>query len=219
MNVFVILCIAILLICFIGGTRKGMARIIYGMLAWIFVFWFVNFGTMYIQDYLLYNTELSQTINEQINENLNQKYKESEEKEKGSGVETLMKIIPKSARDEIESSKNLSISKFISSIADTFTDYAMKGISVMIAIVMSALIVAIIGKLLIAFDIIPGISGINRILGGVAGLIEAQFIVWILMVIADFFPTSVLGKMIIEAVDNNSIIGTLYDKNLLRLFI
>ena len=54
-NPMLITFVVIMLICMIRGARKGMLRIIYGVISWVLLLVFVNMACDYISDYFSKN--------------------------------------------------------------------------------------------------------------------------------------------------------------------
>lgn len=219
MNYFFIICILIMFACFIAGTHRGMLKIIYGIIAWVFVFWFVNFANPYVLEALNEHTNIEVVINEKITERLELKYEESEKEEEGSGKMAVYNIIPLTLRESFNEIVKDSVDKFIETVASAFTDLAMKGVAAVLSIILAYLIIWLIGKILILVNFMPGLNQVNRLLGGITGLLEGLLIIWIIMFVADMFPTSLIGQVVVENVSSNEILLTIYDNNFIKLLL
>ena len=219
MSLFLIICIIIVVLCFLNGRRKGVARILYGLMAWIFVFWFVNFATSYIQDYLRFNTKIEESILDKVAENLQEKYRESEEKEEGSGIEAIIEDLPRFIKNDVVHSMEETANLFIESISEIITSYILGAIAAVISIIIAFLFVWVVGKLLIMLDVIPGINDINKLLGGIAGIFEGIVVIWVLIAIAEHYPTSVFGHIVLPALNEDSILTIINQNNLIKAII
>ena len=83
-NYLLVIFAIILLISVIRGATKGMLRIVFGVVSWIMLILFVNYGSTYVHDYININTQIPYVVQEKINERLHDKYTVSEEEEAGS---------------------------------------------------------------------------------------------------------------------------------------
>lgn len=219
MNYLLIICILITIACMIMGSRRGILRIAYGLLSWIFVFWFVNYSSPFISDYLHNSTHLEQTINEKVTERLQEKYEESEAEEVGSGKLAVYYLIPMNIRESFDDVLKESVDRFIEAVSDTFTEFAMGGITSIIAIALSYFVAWLVGRLVLTINYIPGLGGVNRLLGTFAGVGEALLIIWIIMFVAESFPASAIGNAVTANVETDEFLQFLYQNNLIKMFI
>ena len=218
-NYLLIVCAVIMLICVIRGATKGMLRIVFGLVAWIALICFVNFGSEYVSNYIYNRTEVTQMINERIAEHLKERYNESEENEAGSGQESIIIMVPSNIREKIDQTVQSSIDSTISVVASELTFITIRGISIVISLVVGAILLYIISRIIVALGYAPGIRDVNRLLGIIAGLIEGMLIIWLIMFIADCFPASALGYFVANNVENDQILFSIYQNNLIERII
>ncbi len=219
MNWFLIVCALIILYCLIHGAKKGMLSIVFGMCAWIFVIWFINFSVPYISDFITDNTEISSNINEHIKERMEERYINSEEKEEGSGKESLIKNLPASITEKVNEAVNESEEQIIKAISEELTSTAISGIAIILACLVSVLLLFVMSKLISLIGIIPGIRGINKVFGVVAGALEAILIIWFIMLIADCFPASAFGQFVLGGTAQDQMLGFVHDNNFIKLIV
>lgn len=209
----------ILLICVIRGATKGMLRIVFGIVAWVFLILFVNYGSTYVHDYINVNTQIPVTVQEKINERLHDKYTVSEEEQAGTGEDAVLFSVPATIRNKVMETVRNSVEETISLIALELTDAAIKGLSTIICVAAGILLLFLIDKLLKLVGLVPGIHGFNRMLGIVAGLLEGLIIIWLLMYIADCFPTTTYGEFINEYTESSQILLILKEANIIARII
>ena len=209
----------VMLICIIRGATRGMLRIVFGLLAWIFLICIVNFGSDYLEGYLLNNTELPMTVQANLDVHLHERYNASEEKEAGSGEDTIMSVVPPAIRDRVEESVQSSIDATISLIAEELTNSAIKGISTIAWVAAGIVIIFIIDRLIRLIGFVPGVRDVNRLLGVIAGFIEGMLFIWLIMFIADCFPASAYGRFIIENIENDQMLYFIYQNNIIERII
>lgn len=218
-NYLLIIILLLALVCMIHGASKGILSIIYGMLSWIFVFWFISFASPFVSDTLVNQTDISATIQERIEENLHNKYENSEEKESGTGTEAVLNLIPATIKEAVNDSVQSSIDAMITALAVELTAAAIKGISSILTVIIACILVWLVGRLVFLIGKAPGLRTINKWLGIAAGLIEALLITWLVMYIADCFPASALGEFIISNAQADQILEYIYSNNLLETII
>lgn len=209
----------ILLFCIIRGARRGMLRIIFGIVAWVFLLCFVNYGSNFIGNFISTSTQIPYTIQEGIATHLTERYTASEEAEAGSGEDAVMSMVPSSIKDEITESVQNSIDATIKVIAGELTDAAINGIATIIAVVIGVLVIILIDKIIKAIGLVPGIRDVNRLLGVIAGLFEGMLAIWLLMYIASCFPASALGQFVIENVQKDQLLLFVYENNIIARII
>ena len=91
-----------MIFCIVRGAKKGMLRIIYGLISWILLLWFVNTACGYISDYLNVNTSIPTIMQEAILSNISERYEENEQTQQGTGIEGVVNILPYSVRERID---------------------------------------------------------------------------------------------------------------------
>lgn len=218
-NPLVIIFILLMFFCIIRGARKGILRIIYGMIAWILLLWFVNIACGYISDYLNVSTPLPTIVQEHIFSNLMQKYDNTEISDSGTGMEAIMKLIPDPLRNSINETIHNSVEATIQAITSELSETAIKGISIIISVIIGVLILFVLDKLIKLLGNLPGIYGVNVFLGVIAGLLEGLLITWLCMYLADCFPTTIFGQFIIINIRDNELMNYIYQINIIEQII
>jgi len=218
-NYLLVIFAIILLISVIRGATKGMLRIVFGVVSWIMLILFVNYGSTYVHDYININTQIPYVVQEKISERLHDKYTVSEEEEAGTGEDAVLYSVPTTIRNKVLETVRNSVEETLTAIAVELTDAAIKGISTIICVVAGILLLFLIDKLLQLVGLAPGIHGVNKTLGIVAGLLEGLLIIWLLMYIADCFPTTTYGEFIHEYTESSQILIMLKEFNIIARII
>lgn len=218
-NPLVIIFILLMLFCIIRGARKGMLRILYGMISWILLLWFVNVACGYIADYLNVNTPLPTIVQENIFSNLQEKYNNTEAVQSGTGMDGVMKLIPEPLRNGINETIHNSIEATIQAITIELSETAIRGISILISIILGLLLLFILDKVIKILGEIPGISGVNTFLGVFTGFVEGLLITWLCMYLADCFSTTVYGQFILSNCESNAFMNYVYQINVIEQII
>ena len=209
----------LMLICIIRGATRGMLRIVFGLLAWIFLICMVNFGSEYLSGYLSTNTELTTVFQDNLNTHLHERYNASEEKEAGTGEDSIMGIVPPAIKDKVEESVQSSIDATINVISQELTNAAIKGISTIACFAAGVIVIFLLDKLIKLIGFVPGVRDVNRLLGMLAGFAEGMLFIWLIMFIADCFPASAFGTFIIGNIENDQMLYFIYQNNIIERII
>ncbi|MBE5904471.1 MULTISPECIES: CvpA family protein [Pseudobutyrivibrio] len=218
-NILLVIFIVLMVFFIVRGAQRGMIRIIYSLVAWIFLLLFVNYGKVYVADYIKLHTEIPTRVENAIDGHLHTKYDSSEAEEVGSGRDAVLSIVPEFVKDDIETSIENSIDNIIKAIAKELSDAAINGISNILLIAVGIIIIYIIDRLLRAVGFVPGIRDVNRLLGIIAGAVEGMLVTWFAMYLADCFPTSFFGQFIITYAKENQMLYYIYTNNLIERII
>ena len=219
MNIFLYVTLIVYLLCVIHGARRGMITIIYGIAAWAFLFWFISFGKPVISDAIYDNTQIAVTINEKITENLSKKYYDSEVETPGTGMVAMTKSLPKIVTDGITEEISNSVQSVIVFVANELTGLAVNGISIVVTLIAGYVIVFLGSKLVRMIGGLPLLRGPNMVLGIAAGVLEASLIIWIIMYVADFFPTTTFGVFVIGNSTSSEFLKVLYENNIIKMIL
>ncbi len=218
-NPVLITFIVVMLFCIIRGAKRGMLRIIYGLVSWVLLICFVNFACGVVSDYLNVNTPIPTMVQESIVNHLKDKYESSEQKEEGTGTDAVMKLVPASVKEKLDETIQSSIDTTIQLISIELSETAIHGIAIVISVIAGSLLLFLLSKVIGLLGLVPGIRGVNRTLGVVAGFGEGILFTWLCMYLADCFPTTELGSYIIDRTNVEPILKTIYDANIIERII
>ena len=218
-NPVLIAFLVLMLFCIIRGAHRGMLRIIYGLVSWIFLMWFVSFACGMVSDYLNENTPIPALVQESIGSHLKTKYEASEMEEAGTGEDAVMKLIPASIKEKLDETIHTSIEATIDLISKELSDTAIHGISIVISILAGSLLMFLLSKLINMLGFIPGIRDVNTCLGIVAGFCEGMLFTWLAMYLADCFPSTDLGGYVLEKITVEPWLTYIYQNNIIERII
>lgn len=108
---------------------------------------------------------------------------------------------------------------FADYVAIYLTEMVMKGVSYLITFFVLMLIIYIFINLADIVTSIPILNGINKVGGMVFGLCQALLIVWISFVIITFLSAFEWGSDIMKMIDESSVLGYIYEKNIFLKFV
>ncbi|SDH67131.1 Colicin V production protein [Pseudobutyrivibrio sp. 49] len=211
--------ILLMLFCIIRGAKRGMLKIVYGLVSWIFLICFVNFACGVVSDYLNVNTPIPTMVQESIVTHLKDKYISSEQEEEGTGEDAVMKLVPASVQEKLDETIQTSIDTTIQFISAELSETAIHGIAMVISVIAGSLALFLLSRAIELLGFVPGIRGVNRSLGVLAGFGEGILITWVCMYLANCFPTTQLGSFIIEKTEAEPILTVLYNANIIERII
>ncbi|MCF0143114.1 MAG: CvpA family protein [Parasporobacterium sp.] len=134
-------------------------------------------------------------------------------------------FLPKFIKDDLKESNT--ITKYNALGVKNFKEYIVKqlvGLIVrLITFILLLIIVYLLTRLLLAIskliEKIPVINGINRVFGGLIGLIEGALIVWILCSIVMALASTALGETIVKVIRESAFLSFVYDNNMLIVLL
>lgn len=103
-------------------------------------------------------------------------------------------------------------------IATSLTGIVLNLMCGIILFIFTFLVIKIIIKLLDFIDYIPVIGEINKMLGGIFGVIEALLIIWLVFSIVKVFENIPTAKVLIDQINSNFLVKMLYDNNMVYNF-
>jgi uncharacterized membrane protein required for colicin V production len=218
-NPVLIAFLILMLVCILRGLHKGMLSIVFGMISWIFIIWFINFTFGEVSNYLHESTNIPVFVQESIAGNLTKKYEASETEKEGTGEDAMLKIVPASIKDKIDEGIHNTVESTISFISKELSDTAIRGISIIISMLVGALVVFLLRRLIFYIGRVPGIRGVNRTLGFAAGFLEGMLITWLIMYLADCFPTTDWGHYVLDNIAVDPLLTHVYQMNVITRII
>lgn len=100
-------------------------------------------------------------------------------------------------------------------IATSLTGIILNLVCGIALFIFTFLVIKIIIKLLDFIDYIPVVGEINKILGGIFGVIEALIIIWLVFAVVKVFENIPAVNTAIKQINNNFLVKALYDNNVI----
>lgn len=239
LNALVVIVLLIIVFCGFNGLRKGVLGIVYGLVAWIFVFAFVTFSHPYINTYLHENTGVYSYLTEKTRDYLNQEIAKITSVDMAQAAKAvdleemdmaqippelveqmkktfgnMMEQFPSDATEDIKWDALTSAEDLYNSIVSGITEFLMKGISVAIAFVIALVIAGIVGILVASVADLPGLQGINLLFGLIVGAFQGLLYVWLLMYVTLVLSPTSFGQTLLAMIQENAFLTYLYRHNL-----
>ncbi len=215
MNWLLVVVGAIILFCAIRGWNRGLLRILYSLISVVLLIGLVSYATPYVSNYIKDNTGIYRVLEQRCTQAIrdNGKAKLSDNVNGGSTVAGVS--LPEQVTSYITDSGNnlLDQAGVYEILGKKMADWILAGISYFVTLLIAGIIVSMIGRSLRIINRIPVIKGINRTLGIFAGAFQGLILVWLLFMLLSLFAGTEEGKMIIEQIDQSSILRYLYYNN------
>lgn len=228
-NVLLVIVGAFMLFMIIFGMKRGLVKMLLSFGSIFIVLILVNFLNP-IAKQTLSASPVYDGVYSRVDEYVAQNIKDATKDATDTGVESQKAIIDDLALpDSVKESLNENNTKnsYAEMKVNSFADYLTKAITDMIigalSFVLLFILIYILLKVLIrVMDLItklPVIHAFNAAGGGLVGLIESVFIIWIACIIVTMFSTTDFGKQICDGIASNEILSWIYDNNWIQQII
>lgn len=217
MNVLLIVLILVMLFLAARGRRKGMALLVFEILACVFIVYAARYGKIYVKDFIRNYTNVSEKIEVNIQEKIEDKIGEKEE----SGLSDIdvYKKLPSLAQESVKLKTEEINEQIAIAISKSLTEYTLDGLAAVASMIVACFLVTIIKRMLRWINRIPIIGDVNRMLGIICGAVEGLLLCFIILYIAAYFPTTTFGSMIIDQALSSPITNYIYENNPLLIFV
>lgn len=228
MNWVLIIVLFVLAASAILGYYKGVLRIAYSLAAWVIVLVFVTWATPYIDRILTENTSIDEKLLSYCEETLRQTadtQTDTGNVENESDLAELGVQLPGTVLDGILQKADDTADEFLEEsgayekMAQGLAGFLMSGISFIIALVISWLIVGMLSQAIGIASKIPVIKGVNQLLGFLAGGIYGLILVWISFYLVALTSAGETGRTIVSYIYQSPLLTYLYENNLVLTLI
>lgn len=225
-NYLFVATVLLFLICIVNGYRKGFLRIVISLLGIILAIVAVTFVSPHISDYLINHTKTYDVVKQKVIDVFqddNSKLDNSIPENQTLTIESY--DLPDIIKNTLI--KNNTSEMYQSLMVTIFEDYIAGYLAKIIINAISfiglfLMLMIFLWFVLFSADIIakiPIISGVNKILGAVAGLIKALIIVWIFFFVVLIFFGNNIGNVMIAEVRDSVFLTMLFNLNVLLQLI
>lgn len=229
MNLLLIAMLIVVAGFMIWGYWRGFVRIAFSLVSMILVILLVSWVAPYLTSYLKENTkiyeDLTEKCSQQIQHAAENAIQNTEEAAAGGETQADGILLPKIWVQEL-------LTKAGDAVEDTvengglyrqagayLADWALKGIAFFAAFLLVSIVLRLVVGLLDIVTKLPLIKGVNRFLGGAAGLVQGILVVWLFLFLVAVACTSTFGQMMLGYVKESEILSFLYENNgILYLF-
>lgn len=231
MNWMLILVIALWAFYIVRGYKKGMLRMLYSLVSWIVILVISVWATPYVSDFLTENTAIESKIYEKSYEKLHemvngsaQNKQNNENSDKNNINQEILAVlgieIPEELADAVMGDTNIADSVLETTglyeqISKQITEWAMRGISFIICIIIAVIASHILYSMIKIVEDVPVIGTLNRILGIIVASIKCLFVVWTCFAIIAMNGATETGIILTSYIYESEFLIFLYENNLI----
>lgn len=236
MNWMLILVIALWAFYIVRGYKKGMLRMLYSLVSWIVILAIAVWATPYVSEFLTENTAIETKIYEKSYEKLHemvngsaQNKQNNENSDKNNINQEILAVlgleIPEELADVVMGDTNIADSVLETTglyeqISKQITEWAMRGISFIICILITVIASHILYSMIKIVEDVPVIGTLNRILGIIVASIKCLFVVWTCFAIIAMNGATETGIILTSYIYESEFLNFLFENNLiLNIFL
>lgn len=209
------------------GYRRGFIKEVVSMffvVLSIALVWLIN---PYVNDFLRNQTPLYGTVQSGCQDFVMAQmddYVTIGERKQQDMIEKLG--LPDFLTDGLKENNNASVYRYldVTSFVDYVADYLavafVNGISFLVSFVLATLLIRMITYALNIIARLPVIHGINRITGGVVGVLKGLLFIWVFLLIMTVLCNTDIGRQILALVEKDDILKFFYEKDIfIKIFM
>ena len=215
-----IIVLIIFLLMIIRGWRKGLLRILFGLIAILVLIGLVSFVTPYVSGFLKEHTGIYTMIEERCTRQIQERIENGMESSVGQDSAVAGISLPEKVTSYLTDSGEtvLESSGIYQTLGERAADLILAGAAFLIALILAIIIVKLIDKGLGIVDHIPVLKGINRILGLFAGIFEAFILVSLFFLFVALIAGTEIGETLTGYIDESEFLSFLYYQNIILRF-
>lgn len=228
MNWFIVLILAIPVLCFFNGIQRGMVRTAFSVFSLIVTLILSSILTPYISGFFkdvlpvydMIQTKCEKSISKALEEQLDQ-YMDKEKQdlfiEELPLPDELKRVLIRN--NNMEGYNRLLAQSFGEYLSHSIAQIAVGAISLILTFILISLIMNVLCKILDDIFSLPVLSLVNRAGGAVLGVFQGIFVVWIIFLVITLFWDYAWAKNATMMIQENRITEYLYQNNLLLKFL
>lgn len=226
MNWLLIIVLILLAAFVVEGYYRGFIRIFFSLISFLLIIALTTIATPYVVTYIEEETAIDDKVTEKCLAHFEKKGQEKMEEEaelsreeaeaqaEQAGVELpskwMDKIVESGGKEVQEALKESGIYQ---SMAEKMSHFIVSGITFFILLVLIALFLNLIIRALDIVAKLPGLKGVNHLLGMLAGLVKGLIIIWLLMYLISIFATGSFGLLMMDYINQSRFLSLLYEYN------
>ena len=208
----------------IDGLRRGFIRKVVSALSLVVTLVLVTYLTPQITTFIQENTSLHENLQEKCSSIfLNEEYNEDVKTDQVLMIENM--DLPENIKEMLLENNNteaydlLAVSGFHDYVGAYLANLIINALAYLIAFV---IIWTALRAILLAFDIVtklPILHGINKLAGGVLGLVYGVALVWIAFLLVTILCNGDLGRQFFGLISENPFLLFLYNQNVIMKIV
>lgn len=205
----------------VRGYKRGLIKEIVSF-ACVFLsmamVWFVN---PYVNEFICENTSIYEKIQESCQKFVEEKYNVQMSNKEGQTEVINEMNLPDLISDGLVQNNNSDIYQYlaVSTFSDYITQYLAKmvvnGISFLISLLMSAILIKSVIWMLDLVSRLPVIHGMNKIAGAFLGAAKFLIVIWVVLLALTIICNTEIGEAGLHIVEKDYILSYIYDKDIL----
>ncbi|MDD6405497.1 MAG: CvpA family protein [Clostridiales bacterium] len=224
MNLLVLSCIALALLCSLIGYKRGLIKSAVSAIGLLGAIVLANVLNPYINTFIVQHTGIRQEVKSRIetgiglteNDKTLSVYEEEDYLEHLQLPELVKNYIRSNDKKIAanETNESLHARDYVSYIINYMTDMVVRGITFGLTLIIIGLILIIALSLSEILSCIPILSGLDKAGGVVFGLAQALIIIWICMIVTTLFSAFKWALGCMNMIEESAILRYVYDKNI-----
>lgn len=222
-NLSTLVLLAVLVLALFIGYQKGLIKILFSMVTLILTMILTVVIFTPVNEFLSSQTTLGENIASQIQEQIEESTGQRLEEINRSAQENFIASVPLPGvvKDYLVENNNSSgyvaqgVSNFADYVSKTAADFAVSMIAFLVTFVVVRLLLYAILTVLHVVEYLPGVKSVNHWGGAIASVGQLLLILWLFCALAAGLSGTFIGTKLQEIIQNNLILGVLYENNLL----
>ena len=210
----------------VRGYRRGLIKELVSLVCVFLsmaIVWLIN---TYVNEFILENTSIYEKVQESCREFVGEEYSTWT----GSGESQTEFInemnLPELLRNGLVQNNNsdsyqyLAVTTFSDYIAQYLARMAVNGISFLISLLMSTIMVRSITWMLNLVTRLPVLHGMNKVAGALLGAVKFLIVIWIIFLALTIVCNTKVGEAALRIIKKDCILSFIYDRDILiRIFM
>ncbi len=217
------------LLCFIG-YRRGFVREIFSLLYIVLTVILVGIINPYVSDFLKEYTPIYTAVENQCSKTISKQItsgESSEETAEDASEESLQTsviqslFLPSSVKDDMEDNNTaegydyLMVDSFTGYISSYLSNIIVNGISYVVSFIIIYLLLHLLAFAINSVAQLPGLRIINRLGGGLVGLLKGVLVIWIVFLVLTILYNTEIGEQALQMIDRDFVLSFLYENDIL----
>lgn len=219
MNLMLLACLAIVLLCILLGYHRGLLKSALSTVGIVGAILLANVFNPYIKTFICEHSELRNIVRQRIEIGLRVERLDDQDSVYGKEWYLENTDLPEIVKNYIRSNDGVrngqeNLEMYSKQVVDYLTDMVMNGISYFITFMLAVLIIVISLALSNVIRGIPIVGGIDKAGGIVFGFVQSIVIIWFFMFIITLFSALDWGADMMKMVDDSRLLAFVYKKNI-----
>lgn len=224
---WLLIIVLIILAAFVGeGYHKGFIRMFFSLISCMLIIALTTIATPYAVNFIEEETTLSQQVTEKclthieekgqknIENETQVKQEEAEEWAKKFGIELPSDWIDRGMEfGSEEMDRMLRESGVYQEMAEKLSRFIVTGAAFFTLLILIALVLNLLVRTLDIVARLPGLNGVNHLMGMLIGFVKGLVVIWLLMYFVSIFASGSFGLLMMDYMNRSRFLSFLYEYN------